>query len=227
MAITSTGLNAATSAEYKAPKENIDKTKLQKDDFLKLLLVELQHQDPTEPMDSEKILNQTSQLATLESSKNTTKALEELSSSMQSSKEFSTIAAIGKTANLGSDAISHEEGKDATFEIYFSNDASHGSVEIIDADGNVVSSIKIKTDEETGILANGVHKFSWNGLDNAGNPVDGGIYHVKANYTNTDGKTHTDKLGTYPIESVKFQDGKSLLKLGSSYVPLEKIVEVY
>ena len=227
MAITSTGLNAATSAEYAAPKENLDKTKLQKDDFLKLLLVELQHQDPTEPMDSEKILNQTSQLATLESSKNTTKALDELSASMKSSKEFSTIAAIGKTADLGSDAISHEEGEDATFEIYFSNDATHGSVDIADADGNVVASIDLKPDEETGIIANGVHQFNWSGLDNAGNPLDGGIYHIKANYTDTNGVTQSDKLGTYPIESVKFQDGKSLLKLGSNYVPLEKIVEVY
>ena len=43
-----------------------DKSVLGKDDFLTLLLVELQHQDPTEPTDSATILTQTSQLANLE-----------------------------------------------------------------------------------------------------------------------------------------------------------------
>jgi flagellar basal-body rod modification protein FlgD len=66
MAITSTGENAALVAEYQAPVAVEDKSILSKDDFMTLLLVELQHQDPTEPMDSEKILSQTSQLATLE-----------------------------------------------------------------------------------------------------------------------------------------------------------------
>ena len=74
MAITSTGLNAATATDAQVNKLVADKRALQKDDFLKLLLVELQHQDPTEPMDSEKILSQTSQLATLESAQNTNDA---------------------------------------------------------------------------------------------------------------------------------------------------------
>ncbi|HUH42926.1 MAG TPA: flagellar hook capping FlgD N-terminal domain-containing protein, partial [Sulfurimonas sp.] len=75
MAITSTGLNAATNAEYAAANTSKDKSILGKDDFMKLLLVELQYQDPTEPMDTEKILTQTSQLAPLEASENTNKAL--------------------------------------------------------------------------------------------------------------------------------------------------------
>ena len=61
---------------------------LGKDDFLKLLLVELQHQDPTEPMDSGKILTQTSQLASLESAQNTTKALETLAKQLGASQDF-------------------------------------------------------------------------------------------------------------------------------------------
>ena len=44
---------------------------LDKDAFMKLLLTELQYQDPTSPMDSEKMLTQTSQLATLETQENT------------------------------------------------------------------------------------------------------------------------------------------------------------
>lgn len=135
MAITSTGLNAATNPEYTTASTQKDKSILGKDDFLKLLLVELQHQDPTEPMDSEKILSQTSQLATLESAENTNKALENLAASLGASQQFSTIAAIGKTADLGSDAISLDEGSSSTFEVYFPSAIQQGTVEITDLDG--------------------------------------------------------------------------------------------
>lgn len=226
MAITSTGLNAATTAEYVEQAKSLNKTELGKDDFMQLLLVELQHQDPTEPMDSDKILNQTSELASLEASENTTKALEQLSTSLAQTQEFSIIAAIGKTADLGSDAITYEKGSTSTFEIYFDKDISSGTIDIMDGDGNKVSTINLDVEEGT-TLTKGVRQFSWDGLDSNGNPVKSAIYHVNATYKDADGETQTSKVGVYPIESVKFQDGKSLMKLGSNYVPLDQIVEVY
>ena len=74
MAINSVGTNAAT-ATTSSTTVNPNGV-LGKDDFLKLLLLELKYQDPTSPMDSEKILSQTSQLAGLEASENTNKALD-------------------------------------------------------------------------------------------------------------------------------------------------------
>ena len=69
------------------------KSVLGKDDFMKLLLAELQHQDPTSPMDSDKILNQTAQLAQLESQEKTNTALEKLAASFSNSKNFSAVSA--------------------------------------------------------------------------------------------------------------------------------------
>ena len=194
---------------------------LGKDDFLKLLLVELQYQDPTEPMDSEKILSQTSQLATLESAENTNKALANLAASLGNSQQFSTIAAIGKTADLGSDAIVYEKGSSSTFEVYFPNDVHQGTVEISDGTGKIVKTLDVGTNPA------GVYKFTWDGTDGGGNYVDSGIFHVNASYSDPDGNALTTRLGAYPIESVKFDEGKTLVRVGSSYVPLENIKEVY
>jgi flagellar basal-body rod modification protein FlgD len=194
---------------------------LGKDDFLKLLLVELQYQDPTEPMDSEKILSQTSQLATLESAENTNKALANLAASLGNSQQFSTIAAIGKTADLGSDAIAYEKGSSSTFEVYFPNDIRQGSIEISDNTGKVVKTLDVGTNPS------GVYKFTWDGTDASGNFADSGIFHVNANYSDPDGNTLQTRLGAYPIESVRFDEGKTLVKVGSNYVPLENIKEVY
>jgi len=194
---------------------------LGKDDFLKLLLVELQYQDPTEPMDSEKILSQTSQLATLESSENTNKALAALSDSLLSSSQFSTVAAIGKIADTGSNGMVFEQGESPSFEIYFPEAILSGDVEIKDANGNIIRTIPISPNEK------GVYSFDWNGITDGGDAADSGVYYIEATYANPDGETLKTRAGAYPIESVRFEDGKSLLKLGSSYVPFESIQEIY
>lgn len=237
MAITSTGLNAATNKELQATTVAQDKSALGKDDFMKLLLVQLQYQDPTEPMDSEKILTQTSQLAALEASDNTKTALQELTAKLGSTDQFATISAIGKMADLGSDGITYEQGTDSVFEVYFPSANMNGKVEIVDTDGNVVGRVYDILDEEgevTGKLNDGdaripdVYKFAWDGTDINGRPAKDGIYHVQASYTNPNtSTTEYTKLGTYPIQSIRFEDGEALAKVGSSYVPLDQILEVY
>lgn len=202
------------------PSGTNPKGKLGKDDFLKLLLVELKYQDPTAPMDSEKILAQTSQLASLEASSNTNKALEELATSLSSSRDFSTIAAIGKMADTGSNAIVYEEGSKPAFEIYFSNDIASGTVNVLDVNGNAVATIPVESGEK------GIHSFEWDGKDSSGNKVDNGTYYITANYSDSSGATHETRLGLYPIESVRFDEGKTLVKMGSSYIPFENIKEV-
>lgn len=222
MAINSLGENAALYADPVTSTAAADKTKLGKDDFMTLLLVELQHQDPTEPMDSEKILTQTSQLAGLEASENTNKALEDLAASLSSTQQFSTIAAIGKTADLGSNAIVlEEEGSTSTFEVYFPSDIEQGSVQVLDSSGNIVQTLDVGTNPS------GVYQFDWDGLDSGGNIADSGVYYITASYTDPAGTALETRLGAYPIESVRFEGGQTLVKVGSSYVPLENIVEVY
>ncbi|OQX73565.1 MAG: hypothetical protein B6D59_05275 [Campylobacteraceae bacterium 4484_4] len=88
------------------PNDNIavnPKSILGKDDFLKLLLTELSYQDPTSPMDTEKILTQTSQLATLETQQNTNKVMTELANRFKMEQSMSAISAIGRTARLSNE----------------------------------------------------------------------------------------------------------------------------
>ena len=194
---------------------------LGKDDFMKLLLVELQYQDPTEPMDSEKILSQTSQLATLESADNTNKALDRLSTSLASSQQYSVLSAIGKTASLGQNTIQHQKESTSKFELYFPDDVSKGTISISDLDGNVVKTIEVAENKK------GVYSFEWDGKDNSGKSVEDGIYQITADYYDPQGDPHKTAVGVYPIESVRFDNGKALVKLGSNYIPLENVVEIY
>jgi len=194
---------------------------LGKDDFMKLMLIELQYQDPTDPMDTDKILSQTSELASLEAADNTNKALENLSKSLASSQQYSVISAIGKTASLGSNSIQHTKGESSTFEMYFPTDVESGTVTISDSQGNVVKTIDLAQN------AKGVYSFDWDGTDNDGNIVEDGIYQITSSYYDTNGDPRQTAVGSYPVESVRFDNGKALVKLGSNYIPLEQVVEIY
>jgi len=96
-----------------------------------------------------------------------------------------------------------------------------GTVEITDLSGKKVAVIDVGTNPS------GVYKFSWDGNNTAGEKADSGIYRVNASYADPDGNALKTRLGAYPIESVRFEEGKTLVKVGSSYVPLESVVEVY
>lgn len=219
--MATSGITSATGTTLtNAPAGTNPNGILNKDDFLKLLLLELKYQDPTAPMDTEKILAQTSQLATLESTENTNKALEKLAASLSASMQLSGISAIGKVADTGSNAIVLEQGSSSDFELYFPSDVSSAKVNILDTNGNILRSMPV------GSLPKGVSKFSWDGTDNNGLAKDAGVYYVESTYTKTDGTNATTRVGLYPIESIKFDGDKTLAKLGSNYIDFSTIKEI-
>ena len=199
---------------------NEDKSVLGKDDFLKLLLLELKYQDPTAPMDSEKILSQTSQLATLEASENTNKSLETLATALGASLQYTGISAIGKIADTGSNGIVREKGEKVDFELYFPDDVTTGKINVLDKNGKVLKTMNV------GATESGVSKYTWDGTNSGGEIVDPGIYYIEATYTKADNTTATTRVGRYPIESIKFDNGITYAKLGSNYVDFSTISEV-
>jgi flagellar basal-body rod modification protein FlgD len=222
MAINSIGQDSALFGDYTAKNKTKDKSSLSNDDFMTLLLVELQNQDPTDPMDSAKVLTQTSELATLESTDNTNSALENLAKSLSSSNNFSSISAIGKTADLGSNAITYSQANgDTSFKLYFPSDVKSGSVEILDNNGNVLQTLDAQTGDA------GTYTYDWDGKDLAGNTVDDGLYYATASYKDSTGEDLTTRVGTYPIESVKFDNGSAYFKVGSGYVAMDDVAEIY
>lgn len=220
---TSTSTTAATTASSTtAAKATGTSSTLGKDDFLKLLLTEMQYQDPTQPMDTDKILSQTSQLATLESADNTKKALETLSASLQGSQQLSTVSAIGKIADLGDDTVTTKgDGKSVDFPIYFPSDVANGVATITDTNGNKINTINIAKNTA------GTYSFTWDGKDTTGAVAAKGDYHVSVAYTDANGNSKATKVGVYPIDSVKFDGSNTLLGVGPNYVPLSSVQTIY
>ncbi|WP_456470746.1 FlgD immunoglobulin-like domain containing protein [Caminibacter sp.] len=198
------------------------KSQLDKDAFMQLFLKELELQDPTDPMDTDKMLEQTAYLSTMEMNQNMQTTLDNLSETINTSQRIGVISAIGKMADTKERYINVTDKMDkADFELYFGNDISSGSVQIKDKSGNIIKTFPLEAHKK------GVLSFEWDLKNDNGERVANDTYEVTAQYTSTDNSTHKTALGAYPIESVKFENGESYAKLGSQYYPFNKIKEIY
>lgn len=195
---------------------------LSKDEFLKLFLVELQNQDPTEPMDTEKIIAQTADLTTVESMENISKSIDGLVSSYQSTSNMSAISAVGKIGDTGYDSFNMSEGGvPVSFDMYFQADYTQAEVFVFDSTGNMVKKIPVEDGKK------GLVNINWDGTDELGNPVKAGAYKVEAAYrdaVNFEGLFA--KMGAYPIDSVIISGEEAEAKLGNEYFKFSQIREI-
>lgn len=212
----------AKEAADKAPGTN-PKSALDKDAFMKLLLTELKYQDPTSPMDTAKMLEQTSQLATLETQENTNKMMKDLASQMKAMMSTNSFAALGTMALTASDVVVKDNStKDINFSIYFPDVAKSGVYEIYDSNtSKLIDSISF------GNAPKGTQQVTWDGKDSDGNEAPLGAYKVKAKYITESGEKKETSVGSYPVEAIRFKDGKAEIKIGGEFVDISKISEFY
>jgi len=201
------------------------KSVLDKDAFMKLFLAELQNQDPTDPMDTDKMITQTANLTTVESMENVQKSIKNLVNTFQSTAGMDTISAVGKVADTGLDAFNVTEGGQAVdFDLFFETDYTQAEVFVFDSTGNVVKKFTVDDGKE------GMTPVTWDGTDQNGNPVDAGIYKIEATYRDAANPTASEymmtKMGLYPIESVIFGGDEVQVRLGNEYFNFSDIKEI-
>ncbi|KOS63003.1 flagellar hook assembly protein FlgD [Lysinibacillus agricola] len=83
-------------SNYKKPVRQTGNSELGKDAFLQLLITQLQHQDPTNPMDDREFISQMAQFSSLEQMQNMTKTMESLLASQQQTQLMSYTTFVGK-----------------------------------------------------------------------------------------------------------------------------------
>ncbi|EAJ9689660.1 flagellar basal body rod modification protein [Campylobacter coli] len=229
---TSTSTTSDTSSTSSSGLVSNPNATLDKDAFLKLLLIELQHQDPTDPMDSDKMLTQTSQLSALEMQQNTNTTMQKmvetmqlLSNSFSTSMSTSAIGAIGKMATVSDNKIKLTGSDEIiALKMYLPEDSDENGVtlEVYDSNNKLVFSEK----SDAKSISQGLFTMEWPGRNNDGVYAGDGEYTVKMVYNNKNGEKITANYGTYPIEGIVFKEGIAYAKMAGQEVPFDAISEI-
>ena len=141
-----------TSATTKKPSNTLDK-----DAFLKLLVAQLQSQDPTASQDPNQMVQQMTSYSSLEQQQNTNKLLQGLQAQNQGIFQSQASNMIGHHVKVPGSTLQLGDSGGVKLGINLAADASSLQVLIKDAQGKVVRSI------DQGPQASGAHTIEWDG----------------------------------------------------------------
>jgi len=195
------------------------KKELDKNAFLLLMLTELQHQDPLEPLENKDLIAQLSQLTALEQIMNMSKAVQEFVEAQQMVNPAQLASLIGKYVVMRTNEISVQNGEAES--IVFNLDGpAHVVIRIYDENDNLIR------EEDLGIVERGMHAWVWDARNNDGIPVPDGTYKYKV--VKVDG-TNEEEIGGLEggmVEAVQIKDGKAYVLVDGNLYPIDSIVEI-
>ncbi|MFO0388223.1 MAG: flagellar hook assembly protein FlgD [Alphaproteobacteria bacterium] len=189
------------------------------EDFLKLLTVQLQNQDPTAPTDTNQLTQQIATLSQVEQQINTNQNLEKLISLFNATQYNSVVSYIGKQIEAPGDVGALQNSK-ATFAYYLERDADRVEITIKDAAGNVVNTT-------TGTTLTGRNEYKWDGKNSQGQQMADGTYKIEVKAVDANNNAITSKTYTTGVvTSVDTAGGQVYLSFGDISVPLGSVISI-
>jgi flagellar basal-body rod modification protein FlgD len=194
---------------------------LGRDDFLNLLITQLQNQDPLSPMDSTEFSAQLAQFSSLEQLSNVNENLETLQLFQSSLNNAQAVSFIGKSIKASGDTVLITDGVPDKIHFELAGDASDVFVNIYDADGNFVAT------QEGGSLNAGRHDLSWDGTDHEGNEMPDGVYSFEIMAVDVNNEmVDVNRYTSGKVTGVTYRDGITYLLSGDKMIPMGNIIEV-
>jgi len=198
-----------------------DTQTLGKDDFLKLLVTQLQNQDPLNPTDSTEFVSQLAQFSSLEQLSNVNENLKVVQLFDQSINNAQAVNFVGKTIKASGSMFELGSGETHEIQYQLGEDADAVYVSIYNSSGEAIK--KIEMDQMTA----GAQSVVWDGKDENGNAVPAGTYSFSVQAKNKDGEIMaTAAYIEETVTGVSYHNGSTYLLAKGIEIPYSAIMEV-
>ncbi len=172
----SSGVNATGSVldQYQLKTETKTDKELGKNEFLNLLVAQLNNQDPLSPQENGEFIAQLAQFSQVEGIEKLNTRMESLLTGYQSSQALQASSLVGRKVIVPTDRAQVDTAQ--TFKASAVLPASSGNVyvNIYDGNGALVNRVNL------GAQAAGNVSFMWDGKDSNGNTLPPGAYRFEA-----------------------------------------------
>ncbi len=194
-----TGNAAATSGK----KEELDP----QDRFLKLLVTQMQNQDPLNPVDNAEVTSQLAQISTVTGIDKLNDTLQLLLADVEDSRTIEAAALVGRDVLVPGTTMSLDNGA-AMAGIELPQSVDKLSVTILDSSGIAVRTMDL------GAQTAGISKFAWDGVTDSGTAAANGDYSFAVNATQGDKEITASTLALGSVSSVSPGEHDAVLDMG-------------
>lgn len=215
----------ANTGNSNQPIYGESKDAMGKDDFMKLMIEQLKHQDPLSPMESQEFASQMAQFASLEQLSNLNSSMNESIDAnyllTQSVNNTLTATLIGKEVKFNGNKIYNDGNNTVNFGYTLPANAEDVNVTIHDSNGKVVHEFEHQPSTQ------GSHKLSWDFTDNEGKKLSNGEYTIKVEVKGDGENPMTAEIFQHgAITGVRFtENGTKILIDGKEFL-LSDVIEI-
>ena len=194
---------------------------LGKDDFMKILVAQLQAQDPMAPMEGQEFASQLAQFSSLEQLTNVNSNLEASQAFDLAMSNSAALALIGKNVDAPGNTIDLKSGEVENLSFSLDGEAAEVGIDIFDSTGAKVSTVNL------GAQKSGLSEYVWSGTDSSGALLPSGNYTFNITASNTSGnfvpvKTFAAGLAT----DVVFENGKAFAIVNGQKLAVNEVSKV-
>ncbi len=196
-----------------------------KQEFLNLLVAQLQNQDPLSPLKGQEFASQLAQFSSVEQLTSIDSNLQQsISSNVVLSQTITNTLAtalIGKQVTAQGNQIDLSANTPVDVPFRLGENASTVKVTITDAAGNIVRTI------DEGGKSSGIRSVAWDGKDEHGDALPEGIYNFSIEASKADGSTVvSQELIRGIASSLQYNNGSAVLKVGQIQVSFGDVLEI-
>ncbi len=178
---------------------------LNPDDFIKLYLAQMMHQDPMHPMDNSQILQQMAEVSSLSATKEMEKTMYQVQAGIESALAQAQVEGasglIGKRVEIAGDKAPLIDKRGMEGAVAAPAGATNITVTIKDKNGDTVTTIDLGSNTKGGVMA-----FKWDGKvkdkDGKEKTYDPDIYTISASATVKGVSKAVDTAGAFQVNSV-------------------------
>lgn len=221
MSSTITGTTSVTSSTTAAQTAMKKEIGMDKNDFLKLFIAQLQNQDPLKPQDPTEFLGQLAQLTQVEQAYNSAAALEKLLAAQDNNLAMTSVGFIGKSVVAAGNLTAFDGTNPPTLSYLMPSATTATTLKVSDSTGKVVRTVDL------GSLAAGNGSYQWDGKDGQGSSLAAGSYSFSITGTNAVGKQQSATTYiTGKVDGVRFDNGKAYVTIGAVSIPFTDVTTV-
>lgn len=189
--------------------------------FMNLLVTQLQNQDPLNPMDNAQITSQMAQLSTVTGIEQVNTSLQSLLTNYQSSQALQSSSMIGKNVLVNGSAINYS-GTAAQFGVNLASAADTVNVAVLNSSGQQIDSFS------AGAHAAGVVPLQWNGTTTSGATAPSGSYSFQVTATQAGQAVTAQPLAYGTVSSIaNGPSGVQLEVAGIGAVNMANVAQIF